>query len=172
VYLGVCLGIAGALVHLLSYTVPTFNPNFVLYYLFYLLGEVLVMPILGMAVAGAVIVARLAVAEEATHNTRAIVTGLVALMTSGAMAFAISNLVHSGNPWAVGAITGTLGRQRIRHGHLLAHFGGLTVRPKSSLERTDGTVLFRNNSSATSGYCFVAMPITPRAFPAYNCSGN
>jgi MFS family permease len=106
VFLGVCLGTAAALVHLLSYTLPSFNPDFVLYYLFYLVGEVLVMTVLGVAVAGAVIVARLAVAEEATRKTRAIVTGVVALMTSGGIAFAVSNLVHSGNPWAVAGITG------------------------------------------------------------------
>lgn len=106
--LGVSLGIAAALVHLLSYTLPTFNPVFVLYYLFYLFPEVLVMTVLGVAVSGAVIVARLAVAEEATRKTRAVVTGVVALMTSGAMAFALYSLVQSGNPWVVSGVTGAL----------------------------------------------------------------
>jgi ABC-type iron transport system FetAB permease component len=108
VCLGVSLGIAAALVHLLSYTLPTFNPVFVLYYVFYLFAEVLVMTILGVAVAGAVIVARLAVPEETTRKTRAIVTGIVALMTSGAMAFAFCSLVQSGNPWAVAGISGAV----------------------------------------------------------------
>ena len=66
------------------------------------------MTVLGVAVAGAVIVARLAVADEATRKTRAIVTGFVALMTSSAMAFALCSLVQSGNPWAVAGVTGAL----------------------------------------------------------------
>ncbi len=107
VCLGAVSGTVGALALHLSYTLPRFNPVFLLWGLFNLfVFEMPALVILGVVVAGAVIVARLAVAEEATRKTRATVTGVVALVTSGGMAFALSNLVQTGNPWAVAGITG------------------------------------------------------------------
>lgn len=108
VVLGTVLGIVAAVVHLLSYALPTYNPVFVVYYLVYLVIEILFMSGLGIVVAGAVIVARLAVDEEATHKTRSLIAGAVALALSGGFAFAVSNFGNLGNPWAVAVITGSL----------------------------------------------------------------
>ncbi len=87
------------------------------------------MTVLGVAVAGTVIVARLAVADESTLKMRAIVTGFVALMTSSAMAFALCSLVQSGNPLSSRGRHRSPGGLRIRNGHLPPHLRSLRQDP-------------------------------------------
>ena len=106
VCLGALLGLLVAPIHLLSWTLPTYNPVFVIYYAVYLVLELILMLVLGIVVAGSVIVAGLAVAEETTSRNRALVTGAVAFMASAALAFWLSALGHTANPWAVAGITG------------------------------------------------------------------
>ena len=106
VCLGALLGLLAAPIHLLSWTLPTYNPVFVVYYAFYLVFELILVSVLGVVVAGAVIVARLAVAEETTPRKQAMVTGAVAFIASGALSFWLAALGHTGGPWAVAGITG------------------------------------------------------------------
>lgn len=108
VWLGVGLGFVAAIVHLLSTTLPTFNPVFVPWYLFYLFFEVPFMAILGALVAGAVMAARSGMAKEATRRAQAILSGVVAFGVSGVSALGTANLTNSGNPLVVAVITGAL----------------------------------------------------------------
>lgn len=108
VWLGVGFGFVAAIVHLLSTTLPTFNPVFVPWYLFYLFPEVLFMTILGALVAGAVIAARSGMAKEATRRARAILSGVVAFSVSGVLALGIASATNTGNPLVVAVITGAL----------------------------------------------------------------
>ncbi|MFJ4285443.1 hypothetical protein ACIPY0_07330 [Paenarthrobacter nicotinovorans] len=109
VCLGAGLGAVGAVVHLLSYTLPYFNPVFISFYLFYLVVEVLVTAILGLVVAGVVISARFLVTEAGSRKTLTVVTGFSALMSSGILAYAFCSLFPPlTNPGAIAAVIGVL----------------------------------------------------------------
>ncbi|WP_427175231.1 hypothetical protein [Arthrobacter sp. 92] len=67
------------------------------------------MAILGLVVAGVVISARFLVTEAASRKTRAVVTGISALLCSGILAYAFCSLFPPlTNPGAIAAVTGLL----------------------------------------------------------------
>lgn len=110
VYLGAALGAAGAVVHLLSHAWGHEISAYALAWgLFFLVLEAIVMAILGLMVAGAVLLARFHVTDTATREARALVTGIVAFISSGALAYLFfSTLPMSAIPSIVGAVTGLL----------------------------------------------------------------
>ncbi|MDQ0028781.1 hypothetical protein [Arthrobacter bambusae] len=110
VCLGVALGMLGALAFFLSYAWGReINASGLVWGLYFLVLEALVTGTFGLVVAGVVISARFLVTEAATRKTRAVVTGVAALMSSSALAVAFCGLFPlAGNPWAVAGITGAL----------------------------------------------------------------
>ncbi|MGM7777418.1 hypothetical protein ACSVHC_15560 [Arthrobacter sp. KNU-44] len=104
------MGTAGALALSLSHAWGRqVNAYALVWGLFFLVLEVIVMAILGIMVAGAVLSVRFLVTESATRKTRAVATGVAALMSSSALAFALFSVFpFSENPWAVGGITGVV----------------------------------------------------------------
>ena len=107
--LGAVLGAAGAAVHILSHTWGhEINAYALVWGLFFLVLEGFVMAILGLLVAGAVLLARFLV-TTATRKTRALVTGVAAFISSGALGYVLfSILPMSAAPAVVGAVTGVL----------------------------------------------------------------
>lgn len=110
VCLGIGLGPAGAVVHFLSYTWGhQISAAGLVWGLYFLVLEVIVLTILGLVVAGVVISARFLMTEEATRKTRAVVAGISALMSSGILVYAFCGLFPPlTNPGAIAAVTGVL----------------------------------------------------------------
>jgi membrane associated rhomboid family serine protease len=110
VCLGAVLGAVGAVVFHASSTVGHLNAVVLLWGLVNLLVfEIPLMAILGLIVAGVVISARFLVTEAATRKTRAVVTGISALMSSGILAYAFCSLFPPlMSPEAIAAVTGVL----------------------------------------------------------------
>lgn len=104
------MGAVGALAHLGSYAWgQQINAYALVWGLYFLILEVIVLAILGLVVAGVVISARFLVTEAASRMTRAVVTGFSALMSSGILAYAFSSLFPPlTNPGAIAAVTGLL----------------------------------------------------------------
>lgn len=110
VCLGAVLGAAGAAVHiLLSAWGHEINAYALIWGLFFLVLEGFFMAILGLMVAGAVLSARFLVPDTANRKTRALVTGVVAFISSGVLAYVLfSILPMSDVPAVVGFSTGLL----------------------------------------------------------------
>lgn len=110
VCLGGGLGAVGALVHLGSYAWGRELHAYALVWgLYFLVLEVIVLAILGLVVAGVVISARFLVTEAASRKTRAVVAGISALMSSGILAYAFCSIFPpSTNPGAIAAVVGVL----------------------------------------------------------------
>lgn len=107
--LGACLGAVGALVFHISYTFGRISLAQIVFSLFFLVIEVIVMSILGLAAACAVLIGRLAVPRTAPRVVRAVMTGVVALMSSSALVFALFSLFPPvGDPWAIAGVTGAI----------------------------------------------------------------
>ncbi|MFF2298197.1 hypothetical protein [Arthrobacter sp. NPDC058127] len=108
VWLGMALGAVGALVHLGSYAWGRqLNAYALVWGLYFLVLEVIVLAILGLVVAGVVISARFLVTEAASRKTRAVVTGISALISSGLLAYAFCSLFPPlTDPGTIAAVTG------------------------------------------------------------------
>ncbi|UKA59394.1 hypothetical protein [Arthrobacter sp. FW306-2-2C-D06B] len=108
--MGIGLGAVGALAHLGSSAWGhQINASALVWGLYFLVIEVIVLGILGLVVAGVVISARFLVTEEASRKIRAVVTGVSALMSSGILTYAFCSLFPPlMNPGAIATVTGVL----------------------------------------------------------------
>ncbi|WP_441438430.1 hypothetical protein [Arthrobacter sp. M-10] len=108
VFLGIGLGTVGALAHLGSSAwCFQINAYALVWGLYFLVIEVIVLGILGLVVAGVVICARFLVTEAASRKMRAVVTGVSAMMSSGILAYAFCSLFPPlTSPGAIAAVTG------------------------------------------------------------------
>jgi len=107
--LGALLGAVGALVFHISYTFGRLRLDQIGFSLVFLVIEVIVLSILGLAAACAVVLAQLAVPRTAPRGVRTVVTGVVALVGSSALVSALFSLFPPvGDPWAVASVTGVI----------------------------------------------------------------
>lgn len=107
--LGALLGAVGGLVFHISYTFGRLRLDQIGFSLFFLLLEMIVMSILGLAAGCAVLIAQRAVPRTAPRGVRTVLIGVGALMVSSALVFALFSLFPPvGETWAVVSVTGVI----------------------------------------------------------------